>query len=451
MNRVVLSGGAVITMDGTEYPEGHVVVEGDRIRSVGPGSAPPLEGRRIDTSECLVTPGLVNAHDHLYQWISRGMAADATLFEWLTALYPVWARLNAEGVRAAASAGIGSLTLSGCTTTSDHHYVFPSGAGDLLGAVVDAAERVGPRLHAVRGSMDRGRSRGGLPPDSVVEDRDDALAATEEAIRRFHDPAPNARVQVAVGPCSPFSVSAELMREAADLARRYGVRLHTHLAETVEEDRQCRAEFNRTPTEYADSLGFLGPDVWLAHGVHLEPAAIERLRETETSVAHCPSSNSRLGAGVAPVRPLLDAGVPVGLGVDGAASNEAGDLVGETRQALLTARAHGGPRALAVREALWMATRGGARCLGRDGDLGVLRPGALADIAVWQRDDLGRAGIDDPVAALVLAGPPRLAHLFRGGEPLVTGGRLTRTSEADLARELRAASARVRDILEVAR
>ncbi|MFF5356223.1 8-oxoguanine deaminase [Saccharopolyspora hirsuta] len=445
---VVIEGGAVVTVDdsGTEFVEGHVVVKADRIVSVGPGSAPPQDGavRRIDASGCLVTPGLINTHHHLYQWATRGYAADATLFGWLTELYPVWAGIDEEITHAAASAGLARMALSGCTTAADHHYVFPRGGGDVFGAVVSAAQRVGVRLHAVRGSMDRGRSHGGLPPDSVVEDLDAALAGTQDAIDRFHDPSPGARVQVAVGPCSPFSVSTELMREAAELARRNGVRLHTHLAETVDEEEQCRAEFGRTPVEYADELGWLGPDVWLAHTIHLSEKGIARLGETGTGAAHCPSSNGRLGAGIAPVRPLLDAGAPVGLGVDGVASNEAGGLGEEMRQALLTARARYGPQALSVRDALRLATRGGARCLGRDHELGSLEPGKLADIAVWQLNDLDHAGITDPVAALVLGQLPKLERLLRGGAVIVDDGRLM--SVPDLTAELDRASARLREV-----
>ncbi|MBQ6643666.1 MAG: amidohydrolase family protein, partial [Saccharopolyspora sp.] len=339
--RLVLHGASVATVDGPEHAEGHVVLDGDRIAAVGSGS-PESGGRRIDVSGCLITPGLVNTHHHLYQWATRGYAADSTLFEWLTRLYPVWAGLDEEVVHAAASAGLAQLALSGATTVADHHYVFPAAGGDVFGAVVSAARRVGLRLHAVRGSMDRGASHGGLPPDSLVEDVDNALAGTDEAIARFHDPAADAQIRVAVGPCSPFTVSTELMRRSAELARSRGVRLHTHLAETVDEQRQCLAEFGRTPAEHADELGWIGPDVWLAHTVHLADEAVARLAETRTGSAHCPSSNGRLGAGVAPLRAMLDAGVHVGLGVDGVASNEAGGLGEEMRQALLTARAQHG-------------------------------------------------------------------------------------------------------------
>lgn len=450
---VVLSGGAVITMDGAEYADGHVIIDDGRIVAVGPGSAPPQSGpvERIDASGCVVTPGLVNTHHHLYQWATRGYAADSGLFDWLTTLYPVWANIDEEITHSAASAGLGQAALSGCTTAADHHYVFPRNGGDVFGGIVSGAARVGIRLHAVRGSMDRGASQGGLPPDSAVEDLDTALAGTESAIDRFHDPAAEAMVRVAVGPCSPFTVSGELMRRAAELARANNVRLHTHLAETMDEDEQCHEEFGLSPIDYADSLGWLGSDVWLAHAVHLREQDIRRLGETGTGVAHCPSSNGRLGAGVAPIRPLLDAQTPVGLGIDGVASNEAGGLGDELRQALLTARSNYGPRALSVRDALWMATRGGARCLGRENDIGSLEPGKLADIAVWRLDGLDHAGIADPVAALVLGPLPTLDHLLCGGVPVVDGGRLTHVPEAELAKELRVIGDRVRTPQEVAR
>jgi cytosine/adenosine deaminase-related metal-dependent hydrolase len=451
--RTVVEGGSVVTVDGSsawdtgaEHADGYVVCENDRIIEVGTGSAPPQESgtRRIDATGCVVTPGLVNTHHHLYQWATRGYAVDASLFEWLTELYPVWAGIDEGITRAAASAGLARLALSGCTTAADHHYVFPRQGGDVFGAVVAAAEQVGVRLHAVRGSMDRGASQGGLPPDSLVEDLDAALAGTQEAIRRFHDPAPNSRVRVAVGPCSPFSVSAELMRGTADLARDRGVRLHTHLAETLDEEARCLAEFGCTPVEYAERLGWLGTDVWLAHAVHLSPDAVRRLGATGTGAAHCPSSNGRLGAGVAPVRALLDAGAPVGLGVDGVASNEAGGLGEEMRQALLTARAHHGPESLSIRHALWLATRGGATCLGRDDELGALEPGKLADLAVWRIDGLRHAGIADPVAALVLGPLPVVDHLLCGGRTVVADGHLAEVDEEALTRALRRTTALLR-------
>ena len=288
--------------------------------------------------------------------------------------------------------------------------------------------------------MDLGRSQGGLPPDSVVEDLDAILTATQDVIDRFHDPEPGAMVRVAVAPCSPFSVTAELMTAAAELARSAGVRLHTHLAETTDEEHFCRERFGATPTEYVESLGWLGEDVWMAHAVHLDDAAVARFAATGTGVAHCPSSNARLGAGIARARDLRDAGVAVGLGVDGAASNEAGSLVEEARHAVLFARARGGPDALTVRDALEMATLGGARVLGRDDEIGTIEPGKLADLALWRLDGLGHAGIDDPVAALVLGSAPPLELLLVGGRAVVEQDQLVTVDEETLARDAETAS-----------
>ena len=433
----------VVTVDdgGAEHRDGHVAWDAaGYLTAVGGGPAPvaadatarvdgPIDGRGL-----LVTPGLVNAHHHLYQWITRGRATDATLFEWLTTLYPLWARLTPPLLHAAASANLGWLALTGCTTSMDHHYVFPHGSGDLLAAEIEAAARIGLRFHPTRGSMNLGASDGGLPPDHVVEPHDRILAETQAAIDRWHDPSPDAMVVVAVAPCSPFSVTPELMRDCAGLARASGVRLHTHLAETREEDAFCRERFGRTPVQYAQDLGWLGEDVWFAHGVHLSAADAALLGATGTGVAHCPTSNGRLGAGVAPVRQLLDAGVPVGLGVDGAASNESGRMVAELHQALLVARGAGGPLALTAREALRLATRGGARLLGREGELGSIEVGKLADLAFWRLDDLAGAGVDDPVGALVL-GAPRLAHLVVGGRFVVRDGVLLTADAADLAHD----------------
>ncbi|MFC0527008.1 8-oxoguanine deaminase [Phytohabitans kaempferiae] len=432
---IVVEGCAVATVDGqgTEYASGHVAVDGDRIVAVGAGTYPG-EGERVDGRGCLATPGLVNTHHHLYQWATRGLAQQENLFGWLTELYPVWARLDDEVVAATTAAGLGWLALSGCTTSTDHHYVYPAGAGDLMAAQVTAAGEIGLRFHPCRGSMDLGRSAGGLPPDEVVEETEAALVATEEAIDRYHDPSPGAMVRIAVAPCSPFSVTGKLMSESAALARRRGVRLHTHLAETVEEEEYCRETHGCTPAEYAERLGWLGDDVWLAHAVHLDPGAVARFGETGTGVAHCPSSNARLGAGIAPVPDLLAAGAPVGLGVDGSASQEGGQLGAELRMALYAARLRGGPTALTARQALSLATTGGARCLGRAGELGSLEVGKLADVALWRVDDLGHAGIDDPVAALVFGPPATVELLLVGGRRVVERGELRTADERELAR-----------------
>jgi len=441
---VVLEGAHVATVDaaGAEFAAGHVVVTGNRITAVGPGAAPatPAGARRIDAAGCLITPGLVNTHHHLYQWITRGLAVDATLFGWLTTLYPVWGKIDADLVHTAASGGLTWLAKTGCTTTTDHHYVFPHDGGDVLHAEIAAAQRIGLRFHPTRGSMDLGQSRGGLPPDSVVEDIDAILTATEAAVDAYHDTTFDAMLRIGVAPCSPFSVTGDLLEQTADLARRKGVRMHTHLCETLDEEDFCRERFGCSPVEYVESLGWLGDDVWLAHAVHLSDASIASLAATGTSVAHCPTSNARLGAGICRSRDLRDAGVAVGLGVDGAASNEACSLLEEVRHSLLFARARGGPEALTVRDALDMATMGGARVLGRADEIGSLAVGKLADLAVWRLDTLAHIDIADPVAALVLGAPPPLELLMVNGRTVVERDRPVTIDEDALAGEVSRAS-----------
>lgn len=425
----------VAPVAGPELESGYIRIEGDRIAEVAAGPAPEAPGLpRIDGTGCLATPGLVNTHHHLYQWASQGLAQDATLFEWLVALYEVWAAMDAEVVEGAATAGLSWLALSGCTTTSDHHYIFPKGRGDLLAAEIEAARAVGLRFHPARGSMDRGQSRGGLPPDEVVEELDDILNATAEAVDAYHDPSFSSMVRVAVAPCSPFSASAELMTESAALARAKGVRLHTHLAETLDEDEHCREQFGLRPVDYMQKLGWLGPDVWFAHAVHLSDHDIGRLAATGTGSAHCPSSNGRLGAGIARVSEMLGRGANVGLGVDGSASSELTPLAGEMRQALLFQRARYGPRALTARQALELATLGGARNLGRQDELGSLEPGKLADIALWRVDGPHTAAVADPVCALVFGPVPPLARVLVGGRTVVSDGELRTVPQDEAGR-----------------
>jgi len=342
-------------------------------------------------------------------------------------------------VHTAATGGLAWLAGTGCTTTTDHHYVFPRDGGDVLHAEISAAARVGLRFHPTRGSMDLGQSKGGLPPDNVVEDIDAILTATAAAIDKYHDTSFDAMLRIGVAPCSPFSVTGDLLRQAAELARAKGVRLHTHLCETLDEEEFCQQKFGCSPVEYVESLGWLGPDVWLAHAVHLSDAAIAKLAATGTSVAHCPTSNARLGAGIARARDLRDAGVAVGLGVDGAASNEACSLLEEVRHALLFARARGGPRALTVRDSLEMATMGGARVLGRQDEIGSLETGKLADLAVWRLDTLAHIDIADPVAALVLGAPPPLERLIINGRTVIEQDNLLTVDEHALAIEVGAA------------
>jgi cytosine/adenosine deaminase-related metal-dependent hydrolase len=446
--RIVIEGCAIATVDpqGREHARGHLVLEDGVIAAVGPGAAPAGEAdRRIAGEGLLATPGLVNCHHHLYQWATRGFAQSENLFEWLVALYPTWAHVDGDVEAAAARAGLAALALSGCSTSTDHHYLFPRDGGDLLAVEVDAARSLGIRFHPCRGSMDLGRSQGGLPPDEVVEDRDAILQATSDAIDRHHETSPGAMTRIAVAPCSPFSVTEALMIESAELARRRGVRLHTHLAETIEEQHFCIERFGCRPVEYVERLGWLGDDVWLAHCVHLDSSEVARFGESGTGVAHCPSSNGRLGAGIAPVAELVRAGAPVGLGVDGAASNEAGELAGELRQALLLARLHGGASALTPRESLALGTIHGARCLGRADEIGSLEVGKRADIALWRTDDIWHAGIEDPVAALVLGAAPRVHTLVVEGRVVVEDGELRTGSEQAIARDLRTQSARLVD------
>jgi len=434
---MILGNCTLVTMDDsrTEHANGWLRIEDGLVAEVGAGTpTEPFD----DLHGAVVTPGLVNTHHHLYQTLTRARAQEADLFTWLKTLYPVWARLDDEMEHAAASCGLAELALSGCTTVFDHHYVFPRGVTGLVEAEITAARTLGVRLVASRGSMDLGESDGGLPPDSLVEDLDTILADTE----RLHALADGALVQVAVAPCSPFSVTTRLMEESAALARRLELQLHTHLAETVEEDAYCRELFDCTPVEYLDRCGWIAEDVWCAHCVHLSAADVAVFARAGVGVSHCPTSNLRLGAGVAPVRDLLDANVRVGLGVDGTASNERSDLFLEVKNALLAARGRGGPGALTAREALALGTRGGAEVLRRD-DLGQLAPGKRADVAVWRTDGLEFGGAEDPVANLVLSGPHRVDRLIVGGEDVVRDGVLVRADEQEIAREHRKQAARL--------
>jgi cytosine/adenosine deaminase-related metal-dependent hydrolase len=434
----------VVTMDdaGTEHDGGSLLVRDGFLEAVGAGERPAAADETVDLGGALVTPGLVNTHHHLYQTLTRARAQEENLFGWLRALYPVWAGIDAESEYAAARTGLAELALSGCTTVFDHHYVFPRGIGGLIEAEVAAARELGVRLVASRGSMDLGESDGGLPPDALVEELDAVLADTERLVGELHEPRPGAHVQIAVAPCSPFSVTRRLMEESAALARRHGLPLHTHLAETVEEDAYCLELYGCRPVEYLEQLGWLGDDVWCAHCVHLSDADVAAFADAGVGVAHCPTSNLRLGAGVAPVRDLVDAGVRVGLGVDGSASNERSDLALEVKQALLVARGRGGPAAMTAREALRLGTRGGAAVLRRD-DIGSLEAGKCADFAVWRTDGLELGGADDLVAGWAFSLPHRVDRLVVGGEEVVRDGRLVRADEAEIAREHRAQAKRL--------
>jgi cytosine/adenosine deaminase-related metal-dependent hydrolase len=416
---------------GARYP-GDVAIRDGLIEAVG--EVPELPGDRvIRVDGDIITAGLVNTHHHLYQWATRGRAVDSDLFGWLTALYPSWARLDPDDTYTAALVGISELALSGCTTAADHHYVVPRGDDSVFDRLADAARTVGTRLHLARGSMDLGESDGGLPPDSVVEDTDKILASTADVFERQHD---GEQIVVTVAPCSPFSVTPELMTQSAILARQLGLHLHTHLAETLDEERDTLARFGVRPLELMEGFGWIGEDVWFAHGIHFTDAEVAQLGRTGTGVAHCPSSNARLGSGSCRVSDLMAAGARVGLGVDGVASNEDGGLQTELRQALFTARQRtGDPSSMGVRDVLDLATRGGARVLGRD-DIGTLEPGLRADIAIWPGDDV--QDIPDAVAALVLGPRRAVRHLLVQGRFVVRDGSLTNVdlgpARAELAR-----------------
>ncbi|MEL6885009.1 MAG: 8-oxoguanine deaminase [Pseudomonadota bacterium] len=393
------------------------------VQAIGAGLEVEAGEELVNAAGCVVTPGLVNTHHHLYQTLTRAVPAaqDALLFGWLQTLYPIWARFGPEHMFVSAQVGLAELALSGCTLSSDHLYLYPNGA--RLDDTIAAASEVGLRFHPTRGAMSIGESDGGLPPDDLVEHEAAILDDCIRVIDAFHDPAAGAMCRVGVAPCSPFSVSRELMRDAAVLARDKGVMLHTHLAENDEDIAYSLAQFGCRPGQYAEDLGWVGGDVWHAHCVKLDPSEIALFAQTGTGVAHCPCSNCRLGSGIAPVRAMRDAGVPVGLGVDGSASNDAGNLVAEARQAMLLQRVARGADAMSAQEALWIATRGGAQVLGRD-DCGHLSVGARADIAIWDVTGVQSAGSWDP-AALLLAGPTTVRDLFVEGRQVVRSGQVT--------------------------
>ncbi|RYH11837.1 8-oxoguanine deaminase [Tropicimonas sp. IMCC6043] len=422
----------LVTMDGKrrELIDADLRLRGGAIVEIGHGLAP--DGAEvIDATGCLVTPGLVNTHHHMFQTLTRAVPAaqDALLFGWLRTLYPIWARMGPDHIRVSTQLGLAELALAGCSMSSDHLYLFPNGA--RLDDSIEAATEVGLRFHPTRGAMSIGESAGGLPPDSLVEDETAILADSQRLIAAYHDPSPGAMLRIGLAPCSPFSVSRELMRDAAILARETGVRLHTHLAENDEDIAYSLAQFGCRPGQYAEELGWTGDDVWHAHCVKLDGAEIDLFARTRTGVAHCPCSNCRLGSGIAPVRAMRDAGVPVGLGVDGSASNDTGDLAAEARMAMLLQRVARGADAMSAREALEIATRGGAEVLGRP-ECGSLEPGKRADIAIWDMSGLEAAGSWDPVA-LLLAGPRRVRDLIVEGRRVVADGRLATIDAGKLA------------------
>ena len=425
MNQILIRNAeAIVTMDEArrELQGADLRLRDGVIAEIGQGLAP--EGAEVvEARGCVVTPGLVNTHHHLYQTLTRVVPGgqDALLFGWLKTLYPIWARFGPEEMFVSAQVGLAELALSGCTLTSDHLYLYPNGA--RLEDTIHAAAEVGLRFHPTRGAMSIGESAGGLPPDALVERESAILEDMIRVVDAFHDPREGAMVRVGLAPCSPFSVSRELMRDAALLARDKGVMLHTHLAENDEDIAYSLAQFGVRPGQYAEDLGWTGPDVWHAHCVKLDGAEIGLFARSGTGVAHCPCSNCRLGSGIAPVRAMRDAGVKVGLGVDGSASNDAGHLLAEARQALLLQRVALGADAMSAREVLEVATRGGADVLGRP-DCGRISPGKRADIAIWDVSGIAAAGAWDPVAALVLCGPMRVRDLFVEGRRVVAGGEM---------------------------
>ncbi|WP_420550269.1 8-oxoguanine deaminase [Litorivicinus lipolyticus] len=434
----------LVTMndDGDELHDVSLYLRGAQIAAIGPRAGMPDADRVIDGRGKIAIPGLVNTHHHLYQNLTRAVpgAQDALLFDWLKTLYPIWGRMRSEHIWVSTQIGLGELALSGCTTSSDHLYIYPNDCH--LGDSIEAALALGVRFHPTRGAMSIGESDGGLPPDALVENEDDILRDCQDMVARYHDPSALSMTRVGLAPCSPFSVSRELMRDAALLARELGVGLHTHLAENNEDIDYSLEKFGVRPGTYAEELGWIGADVWHAHCVKLDGGEIDLFARTGTGVAHCPCSNMRLGSGIAPVRAMRDAGVKVGLGVDGSASNDAADLFNEARQAMLLQRVNLGADAMSAREALRIATRGGAEVLNRP-QLGQLQVGFAADFGLYDIDQVAGAGDWDPVAALVLCGPMRPQHLYISGQPIVEDYCLTRvdwdtlkTRHSALCREL---------------
>ncbi|MFJ3316032.1 8-oxoguanine deaminase [Herbaspirillum huttiense] len=409
-----------------EIANGALYIRGKVIEQVGKTEDLPQEADEvIDASHHVVIPGLINTHHHMYQSLTRAIpsAQNGELFNWLTNLYPIWAGLTPEMIRVSTLTAMAELILSGCTTSSDHLYIYPNQT--RLDDSLEAAAQIGMRFHGARGAMSVGQSKGGLPPDRVVEEEPAILKDTQRLIETYHDSQRHAMQRIVVAPCSPFSVSRDLMREAADLARHYGVSLHTHLAENVNDIAYSREKFNMTPAEYAEDCGWVGHDVWHAHCVQLDEHGIDLFARTGTGVAHCPCSNMRLASGIAPIRKMLDAGVPVGLGVDGSASNDSAHMLGEVRQAMLLQRVGFGPDAMTARQALEVATLGGAKVLNRD-DIGALKPGMSADVVMFDTRQIAFAGaLHDPVAALVFCTPANVNTSIINGRVIVREGQLT--------------------------
>jgi 8-oxoguanine deaminase len=436
----------LVTMDAqdTVIRGGFLYAEGGEIRQIGKSPPRVRASRTLSARHLIAIPGLINAHHHLCQTLTRAVpaAADVELFAWLKTLYPIWARLDEEAMYLAALVGMAELMLSGCTTTSDHHYLFPRGQTHLIDAEIEAARKIGIRFHPCRGSMSVSQKDGGLPPDSVVQDEATILADSERVITKYHDPKPGAMLRIALAPCSPFSVSKQLMRDTAELARRKQVRLHTHLAESTSEEAYCRERFGQRPLEFLDEAGWIRNTAWLAHGIHFDESEIARLGCAQVGIAHCPTSNMRLGSGIARVIALRQSGCPVGLGVDGSASNDSSHMLAEVRQALLLARLAGGASALTVKDALRMATVQGAACLGRE-DIGSLEVGKRADVALFDLRVLGYSGAGDPLLALLLCAPAPARVLIIEGRVVLDGGELRTLDVTPYLRRHRRAAAKL--------
>lgn len=442
---LVKHASVVVTMDNfrSEIPDGGLYIRDGFIEQIGfTKDLPATADRVLDLTGYIVAPGLINTHHHFYQTLTRVVpnAQNVNLFNWLKTLYPIWARMTPEHIRISTQLALAELALSGCTTASDHLYLFPNGS--RLDDEIDAAREMGLRLTATRGSMSLGESQGGLPPDSVVENEDYILKDSQRLIETYHDPNPGSMVQIALAPCSPFSVTGDLMKQTAELARTYHVRLHTHLAETQDEEQFCQQKFGYRPVAYMESLNWVGDDVWFAHSVHVSQTEIEVYKRTGCGVAHCPTSNMRLASGIAPIMDMLQAGVKVGLGVDGSASNDGSNLLEEVRQAMLVARLKAGLRGaslsgmeiplMTARQALEIATRGSALVLGRE-DIGCLEPGRCADFFAINLNRIDYAGaIHDPVAALVFCAPVRVDYTVVGGEFVVKEGQLVNLDLTEL-------------------
>lgn len=424
---LVKNADLLVTMDDAHrrIPDGGLYIEDNVIRQVGPtDSLPPSADQVLDAQGMVVLPGLVNTHHHLYQSLARALPAaqDAELFDWLQTLYPIWAGLTGEAVYVSALVALSELVLSGCTTVADHLYLYPNDS--RIDDEIRAARTLGVRFHPSRGSMSLGQSKGGLPPDSVVEDEDAILDDCERVVERYHDPAPYSMCRIVIAPCSPFSVTTDLMRASAAFARQRGLTLHTHVAETKDEDEFCQRKFGVRPAELMRQLGWVGPDVWWAHCVTLNQEEISLMAETGTGVAHCPNSNMRLGSGIAPIRAMMDSDVKVGLAVDGSASNDSGHLLAEARQAMLLQRVALGASAMSAEEALWMGTRGGAAVLGQE-EIGHLAPGMAADFVGVRLERLAFAGaLADPLAALLFCAPPTIDLSVINGQLVVQDGQM---------------------------